>query len=1069
MAAGDGGILPPVIVSSNRFNDIRPYCDVLFQEDPKLWAQIMPNDFPQDGSKEAEEAFLSKFFTESEIHVQGFRFLKQVWYTIAIYNWETRIPLVVEHWFNGHQEELSGLSAYVNKPDVAVGTFFQDDEIELYGEKFLEIAYKAIQYRHQNPDRFKSASLPAEETGASDTPMASAVHVSPESTSQEAAAKMPQTQAASSFVSQGGSVTPLMPGGRISSSDFPLPAAPTQTAGPYGSMRKYSSSRYSSSEHAHAASHRRGSYSKRNSIHDRSGARMPPTAPHFAVGPQPNDGPPGASGYYPQHHATIARTGESSQFNNSSNLGPVTAGPQASAYGQYVPGAQIIAENPSMYAVGPHHSNPACPPSAYGRNGHGGMAFNQESFGGQQPVLGCQGDESLGKRRQSFSYRPRGGRILGNNRGRGKDSRASNSSDHYGKEIFNRKTSVSGDGSGSFTIAKNRRSSTSHHTTLSSWRNGPRDENYDPGFNRLQARGPQEARFPPVSHVAHPYPPPAVDLGQNTAYSYRPTRGHDATAPTGAYGVPVGDYGCSSHSIGGKCTFATKLIVFSVPTAIPPTEIQQFFESFGPTRNISQPSAGSSLHSQEGYTHLYVDFVDSSSARNCLEFKDMVWPGGPKFQVEVAKEHWDPDHAHFVPRAFDGTATGPPKKFAANSINTMSGQRQASYMRPAIWHPPSQLYDPYAEARSTVGSVEHLSEQTTPAVSNAATPKGKNKKNTRTVKAKTKAEKDKQSDSSPPGSSEAHGSNVKKGHEMCDEIDDGSEVSTGKAAVKSPMVQNPVSQFAFSQRTADDVQVKFPPVSVKAADEVQPPAHFSSRDDAPFTPVVEKAGDAKIEEDPAEDSFHTAHNTPDRTIDPASVPDVEGHQISNNIVPSYEKTISEHQTAENKNQGPQHEVTPESSAAGTSMSLDHSQSIGSRVQIVSPSQQEKPSEAISGTSPAAASSTVSSTPNDRVVSKKPVKTKGVAQTESLNPFGKPKKTKTKKTPATRKVTGTTVQLPKPDDIPLSKDIQQRETSRQGLTPSATQSGAQSTDTTGAHDGESGKSVPRPEPISACQN
>ena len=89
---------PPTIVSSNRFNDLEPYCSRVYHRKPDVWASTFPWEFPQNASKEKEEEFLRTCFSKDEIHMQGYRFLKQVFYCIALYNMNVRIPAFTDWW-----------------------------------------------------------------------------------------------------------------------------------------------------------------------------------------------------------------------------------------------------------------------------------------------------------------------------------------------------------------------------------------------------------------------------------------------------------------------------------------------------------------------------------------------------------------------------------------------------------------------------------------------------------------------------------------------------------------------------------------------------------------------------------------------------------------------------------------------------------------------------------------------------------------------------------------------------------------------------------------------------------
>lgn len=167
---------PPdcVIASSNRCNDIFPYSLALWKADPKTWGSILPWDFPQNASKEQEEAFIRKYFTDQEIHMQGgahgpgngFRFLKQVWYCIAIDNYERRIPAVADWWRDQDSkgEQLlqdESTKNWLGSNEAKPPALFGPAERELYGDNFLQWVVKYIQAQIK-----KSTESPASHTDA---------------------------------------------------------------------------------------------------------------------------------------------------------------------------------------------------------------------------------------------------------------------------------------------------------------------------------------------------------------------------------------------------------------------------------------------------------------------------------------------------------------------------------------------------------------------------------------------------------------------------------------------------------------------------------------------------------------------------------------------------------------------------------------------------------------------------------------------------------------------------------------------------------------------------------------
>lgn len=148
-----------VIASSNRFYDLLPFCTNLYYTEPQKWGCILPWEFPQNGSKKVEEEFLRKYFTEVDIHMQGgahglgagFRFLKQAWYSIALWNYEHRVPAIAAHWWL-QEENLTILRdptmrEFLCKDDVKPETFFQPRDIQAYGRNIIECVVKSIQDR----------------------------------------------------------------------------------------------------------------------------------------------------------------------------------------------------------------------------------------------------------------------------------------------------------------------------------------------------------------------------------------------------------------------------------------------------------------------------------------------------------------------------------------------------------------------------------------------------------------------------------------------------------------------------------------------------------------------------------------------------------------------------------------------------------------------------------------------------------------------------------------------------------------------------------------------------------
>ncbi|EMC94758.1 hypothetical protein BAUCODRAFT_149860 [Baudoinia panamericana UAMH 10762] len=160
----DGG---PVIASSNRFDDIAPYMGRIYNDEPEKWRDVFPWEFPQYGTKQVEEAFIDSTFTASEVQVQGYRFLKQVFYCIGKWNVEIKIPRIAADWIRENQEILTDPNTreWIFKPGVGPKTFFEPKHFEQYGEKMLTHVVTYLQHtlqgspNHDKPE--ENANVPS--------------------------------------------------------------------------------------------------------------------------------------------------------------------------------------------------------------------------------------------------------------------------------------------------------------------------------------------------------------------------------------------------------------------------------------------------------------------------------------------------------------------------------------------------------------------------------------------------------------------------------------------------------------------------------------------------------------------------------------------------------------------------------------------------------------------------------------------------------------------------------------------------------------------------------------------
>ncbi|KAI6885504.1 hypothetical protein KC360_g3617 [Hortaea werneckii] len=153
----DSGV--PLIVSSNRFNDIAPFTKRLYASDSKKWGSILPWEFPQNASKKAEEDFLILTFSAKTIQEaeqllgsarkEKFRFLKQALYSIALWNLNYRVHGAAQQWLQENEglwKDSEMVGSICGSETTLNAFFFSADQKADYGEKLLMWVMKSVQY-----------------------------------------------------------------------------------------------------------------------------------------------------------------------------------------------------------------------------------------------------------------------------------------------------------------------------------------------------------------------------------------------------------------------------------------------------------------------------------------------------------------------------------------------------------------------------------------------------------------------------------------------------------------------------------------------------------------------------------------------------------------------------------------------------------------------------------------------------------------------------------------------------------------------------------------------------------
>ncbi|KAF7191364.1 hypothetical protein HII31_07387 [Pseudocercospora fuligena] len=713
--------VPPtcVIASSNRENDIRPYCDILYETDGHKWGGIMPQDYPTLPTREQEEVFLRQYFSEDEIHMQGgasgegngFRFLKQVWWSIAIYNFQVRIPLMVDWWFKDNQDVLTDQLSHLLKPDATSSTFFQQPEIESCGKKFPDVVSKAIQWTLRHGDENHPPAISAGPVSAVST-----------KTEPQLAVQEPSVTTSTELPTPKSAPLPLKPTAQNFDTQSPWSANPT------GQIRNFSDHTAPMPPQAYQQPQRgqsqrkRGSYNKRGSFHDPATFRpdfrninpqahapgyLPPPQPfmHGAPYVPPNQvrgpsfgGPPPVQEFVPAGVPPQPMPGPYP----SGNFDPSVHGMP------YPPPDQTFMPGPTGYGN--------YPDAAYPQPYHQAQPFGERTNG---QYFGRGDYEGQKTRRESVSSRAGKRSGYGTHNGRGnKSSRGRNSIGYGDARLSLRKSSNDFNAPSEDMHPRDRRSSVSNKYRQDSWRNTKQDENAMPGSG-------------PSVEIQRPFVPQSRDLPA----------------------TPASDdwllHNCTKNQIGEKCVYVNKLIVFDVPRDMPEQVIVSFFANFGPVYSVARQGTPPTI---KGYKYekplVYVNFAQdnkSQGARACLQPRPAPW--GP-LRAEVPREYWDSQHDRYSQRDAAGNEINP-----RHALNRFQHGRLPSTTDQS--HYPSHFHLPAGSERTlatgpqpdvttehagpqplqshkTTNGSDDASEDTTPTASGAATPnrkKGKKNKN----------------------------------------------------------------------------------------------------------------------------------------------------------------------------------------------------------------------------------------------------------------------------------------------------------------------------------------------------
>ncbi|KAK3671538.1 hypothetical protein LTR78_008638 [Recurvomyces mirabilis] len=670
MAEANAHEYGPVIASSNRYLDIEPYCGRIYNTEYHTWRDVLPREFPQSATKEVEEAFLKHYFTEREIYIQGgdpggYRFLKQVWYCIALWNYQIKIPKVADEWMTAHENIITStaLRSHLLSPKAEVSAFFFPPDVYTYGEKLLGQVIGLIQYRVMqltadvHPWHAASGSRTTTE---STSPSAQAALANPTTAKHiDVAVSEPPSESSSTSRSSRKQQAGLVVANRPVASLSPVPEdihrpraeSSTQPQLPPVQVRKRGNS----------FSRVQQNTTRSSSFMPRSQQQYPHVDMQYAQQPPPFNSAGPTSGNLHPHMAQ-----QHGRLSSDEHAHPIPKSPHFIQGHAAVPGS--AAPPHVSQQIGPYVDlvNGPPPPSDYlppkvepRRFGHAGdeqyfgHRYDEGRFSVQAPLDDKRGTIRYANNRRD-SYPTRGGkpRTFSVSRGKPYSGRNSFSSGSRNSEAF---IQASDDARYTATFVsedKSRRNS----NFSNDWRAKapgdwlPSGENLPPsreGFTYGQSGMPSHQSsggFKGNTAGQSPYMPTPV-------YAPLPTQQEfEAPGPEGQQYIEheseLGyDPGANTpYTIAPGCTYIAKLLVFYVPPQMTEADVHQYFQAIGPVKLVSL--GPNQLNTAP--RNMWITFRNHTTTVKALALNGTHWPSSnQRLRIEVPREYWDPSHHKF--------------------------------------------------------------------------------------------------------------------------------------------------------------------------------------------------------------------------------------------------------------------------------------------------------------------------------------------------------------------------------------------------------------------------------------
>lgn len=670
----------PVIVSSDRLRDVGPYVERLFEEDVQKWGSILPWEFPQNASRQEEEKFLRSWFSDREIHKQGgatgdgtgYRFLKQVWYSAAIYNFETRMPQVVAWWIGKNKEDWQGtfLKNNLFREGTCAKSVFDDDEKALYSMNFLEYALRLLKHELKKFHGMREDASQTTDLDCAENSEALEEH-SRSSGQSEQPAEAPLGAVEGKIAPDNNAIQ-----GRSASINFrdvkwdnPSPLSSVQeystgirarTPALYGPSPSLAPETQRSIVREESLQSKRGSKARRGSNHtDRrpifNTHRAQPSRQLNQISVAECEGDR-RNTYQAQFTHNLDAQG--SAFRQFANAPSMQRGPgyDAAQYGRPMPyamGHHVSGHTPFATQI-PGHL-PLMNPNSYSR-APAPPAYPVE----QQPIGGYpiayeyhnpntqysysqapSGAENERPRRYSNGSRMRGAYM----NARGKPPREHVANIWPGVNYANENTLPSINASGAPSQILDWRNTGDSHPPEGASAKRWSDRSYVP-------QSPSSRRFKmPGNMTQGPFTHGGImedEYSNNTGIGKHSRRVvpelPQSQLPTkklerGPRSQPAPcSFECKKDTIDERCQEATSIVAFDIDLDVDCEELKDRFSAFGAVRNVSKVKG-----------IIFIEFETIEGARECLRHRYAPWSTGERLNVEVSKSHWCPGWRHQQP------------------------------------------------------------------------------------------------------------------------------------------------------------------------------------------------------------------------------------------------------------------------------------------------------------------------------------------------------------------------------------------------------------------------------------